>query len=395
MSDTLQQIIAAYRTSQAGITGAAGLLSKLKIGNVLYPIKDPAVEELASAIETRLEAVESGISGIVWDSVTKDANAAKFATKVEQDEHGAITVEYSGFTGLNDTAVAGQYVTSVSQDQNGEITVTRTGISGADVTFDVPAGSAFEATSTNVQLAIEDAMAKAMALKGTASDASGAETIAGAKAYTDAAVNALAGEDWTGVAHTVHQIIEEIEGSTSASQWATMVDKLAGMEYTPSGATEAVTATSVAEYVNAKIAEVNAASAEGIEGLDSVVYGAVGVPGSTGAQADTDYTGNTSSQVVVKVIEVDGKLSAVDVKTNDIASAQDLADLTTAYNSGASATAAALADLQSGISGLETTKLDKTDVATGTADKWTISYTSGTETLAWTNNEVTVLTPSA
>ena len=127
---TLLELIQGYRTTQA--TGTSGLLSKLKIGNDLYPIKDPAVEELASAIETRLEAVESGISGIVWEPVTKDANAPKFATKVEQSASGAITVEYASFTGLADTAVAGQYVTSVSQDQNGEISVTRTGINGAD-----------------------------------------------------------------------------------------------------------------------------------------------------------------------------------------------------------------------------------------------------------------------
>ena len=75
MGDTLSTTLSTWRTANQH---NAGLLSKLQIGSSLYDIKDPAVEALATEIESRLQAVE----GKTWTAVSKDANAGKFATSV-------------------------------------------------------------------------------------------------------------------------------------------------------------------------------------------------------------------------------------------------------------------------------------------------------------------------
>ena len=50
---TLTSTISTWRAANQGDgTGHAGLLSKLKINTALYDIKDPAVDALASAIDT-------------------------------------------------------------------------------------------------------------------------------------------------------------------------------------------------------------------------------------------------------------------------------------------------------------------------------------------------------
>ena len=63
---TLRENVGTYRN---GNQNNGGLLSKLQIGSTLYDIKDPAVEALADAIETRLSAVE----GKTWTVVNKGA----------------------------------------------------------------------------------------------------------------------------------------------------------------------------------------------------------------------------------------------------------------------------------------------------------------------------------
>ena len=72
---TLSESLSSFRTTQN--QGGNGLLSKLQIAGSLYNIKDPAVEELAGLIETRLGTLENK----TWTAVNKRANDAKFATK--------------------------------------------------------------------------------------------------------------------------------------------------------------------------------------------------------------------------------------------------------------------------------------------------------------------------
>ena len=403
---TLQETISSYRTEQG--SGHQGLLSKLSIDGKIYDIKDPAVEALAAAVETRLAAQESK----TWTAVTKGANDPKFATSVGQAADGSISVTYSNLrdTALTDSATTGQFITSVSQDVNGVVTTTKAGVDAANVAF--TPGTDFDSASTNVQAAIEDALGQAMALKGDSTDLSSADTIAAAKKYADEKVQELAGQDWTAQAQKVSDIIKELEG-TDAGNWATLADKLDGMLVpdTSAGAAEGATreATSVAEFVNQKITEVNQQSADGISALDAIIYGADGASGASGTAADTAYSGDTTHKVAVKVTEVDGKITVVDVKTNDIASAQALTTLDNAAvksvngetpTNGAVTLYAgnvALSDsdnttIAAKLTTLDSNKANKAAIATGSVNNWAVP-TYASETLTWTNTATSVYIP--
>lgn len=407
--------LSTWRGSNQGGTGHNGLLSKLSIDGALYDIKDPAVEQLATWVDSELTTLEN--KTVRSSDLIKAEGSGKFATSVTQTQDGQVTVTYDNIraTALSDTAVTGQFVTSVSQGTDGQISLTRSGVSAANVTFD-PTSTDFESTSTDVQAALVDALTQALALKGTNSDDKDDDTIAGAKAYADYVVNQLAGQDWTTAAQTVQDIIDELGGDNAG--WATLVDKLQGMGWSATG-TEGqpgyVAGNSnptVVEYVQHKIAEVNAANAEGIADLDAVVYGA----GSNGTSATTDastaatsFTNDTSNKVVVKVTEVDGKITGVDVKTNDIASAADLQTLDGAAvksvngqtpTNGAVTVTAAQIDLSSSdstkvgtaISNLDSNKANKAAITTATIKNWSSSYAS--EQLTWTSTDTSVYVPA-
>lgn len=403
---TLRENVGTYRN---GNQNNGGLLSKLQIGTNLYDIKDPAVEALADAIETRLSAVE----GKTWTAVNKGAETKKFATVVEQDANGAITVTYDNLrdTALTDTATTGQFITSVSQDVNGVVTTTKSGVDAANVVF--TPDSNFDVASTTVQSALEDALAKALALKGTSGDLSSADTIAAAKKYAEELVNNLAGENWSENAKKVQDIIKELEG-TDAGNWATLADKLHGMPVEDSSAVGGHReATSVAEYVQAEIAKVNAANSQGIADLDAVIYGADGAAGASGSAADENYAGDTTHKVAIKVTEVDGKITAVDVKTNDVASAQALTTLdnkavksvnsktptagaVTLYASDVNLSDSDNTTIAAKLTALSNDKANKSAISKGTITEWgTPQYTAGSETLAWSSSSVSVFVPNS
>lgn len=403
---TLRENVGTYRN---GNQNNGGLLSKLQIGTNLYDIKDPAVEALADAIETRLSAVE----GKTWTAVNKGAETKKFATVVEQDANGAITVTYDNLrdTALTDAATTGQFITSVSQDVNGVVTTTKSGVDAANVAF--TPGTAFNSESTNVQSALEDALAKALALKGTSGDESSADTIAAAKKYAKELVDNLAGENWSDNAKKVQDIIKELEG-TDAGNWATLADKLDGMPVEDSSAVGGRReAKSVAEYVQAEIAKVNAANSQGIADLDAVIYGADGAAGASGSAADENYAGDTTHKVAIKVTEVDGKITAVDVKTNDVASAKALTSLdntvvksvnsktpsagaVTLYASDVNLSDSDNTTIAAKLTALSNDKANKSAISKGTITEWgTPQYTAGSETLAWTSSSVSVFVPNS
>lgn len=410
--------LSTWRGSNQGGTGHNGLLSKISIDGSLYDIKDPAVEQLATWVDSELTTLEN--KTVRSSDLIKAEGSGKFATSVTQTQDGQVTVTYDNIrsAALTDTAVTGQYVTSVSQGTDGQISLTRAGVSAANVTFD-PTSTDFDSNSTDVQAALVDALTQALALKGTSSDLSSAETIAAAKKYADEKVAELAGQDWTQAAHTVSEIIKELENSDVAGSWATMVDKLEGMSVTAKGQSgdpdyrPANANPTVVEYVQAAIEDVNAANAEGIADLDAVVYGG---SGSTGANGTTDatntagasYTNDSTSLVAVKVTEVDGKITAVDVKANDVAKASDLTTLDgTAVKSvngqtpsnGAVTVTAAQIDLSgsdstkvgTAISNLDSNKANKAAITTATVKDWTASYAS--EQLTWTSTNTSVYVP--
>jgi len=400
---TFRQDIEAWRTSNQG----TNLLKKLNIAGQLYDIHDPAVEALADAMETRVKGLEDK----KWTAVNKGVDDPKFATSVTQDVNGAITVTYDHLrasayelsgTGTN------EFITSIAQDVDGVISATKGGISAEQVALTGVTG----VTGTDVKAAIAEVLAAAEALKGATGDAANAETIAGAKKYADEAVQALAGQDWTTAAKKVQDIINELEGSTVATEWSTLVDKLKGMTIADPTGGEGATkeATSVAEYVNAKITEVNQQSAAGISALDAVVYGADGqttVVGETAAASA--YTGDSTSKVVVKLTEVDGKITGLDVKTNDVAKASDLTTLSNEAvksvngKTGNSVTiyatdinvsdAAGAATVGATLTTLQSSKANSNAFQTGTVNDWG-NPTYASETLTWNFAAANVYKPT-
>lgn len=405
---TLSEQIQSWRTAadgqNSGGNGHNGLLSKLSIAGSLYDIKDPAVEALAGLIETRLGTLENK----TWNVVNKGANDAKFATSVSQAADGSVTVTYGTIrdAALADTSTTNQVVKGISQSVDGVVSATMGQVAAGEVSF--TPGTGFESTSTTVQAAVEDALAKAMALKGTSSDQSSAETIAAAKKYADEKVQELAGQDWTSQAQKVSDIIKELEG-TDAGNWATLADKLDGMpvaDATAQGGQRE--ANSVAEYVQAEIAKVNAANTQGIADLDAEVYGADG-QATDATTAATSYANDTTHKVVVKVTEVDGKITAVNVKTNDVASASDLTTLNNAAvksvngetpTNGAVtlyATDVAVSDsdttkVSAALATLSSDKANKAAIASGSINNWSVP-TYASETLTWTNTATNVYVP--
>ena len=393
MADQLKTYIQSWR----GTTGGqSSLISKLQIGESLYNIKDPAVEELAAQVEARLSAIET--STIRESELTKAEGSGKFATVVTQGTDGQVSVTYANVrdTALEDTAVDGQFITTVSQGVDGQVSIARAGVTAGQVSFTSTNGL----TSTNVAGALDELHAADLAIIGATTDAATAITIYGARAYADQLINDLAGEDWADNAKKVSEIIAELEGSTAADAWTTTLDKLEGMTYVGASGTpqagQTVTANSVAEYVTAKIAEVNAQNAEGIEGLDSEVGSTVIASGK---------------HVAVQVIEEDGKLTSLTVTEDDIAGASALAALdaaavksvngatgnTITLTGGDIALSSATATkLDSVITNLDSIKANKAAITTATVNDWSApTYTSGTETLTWTSTGITVYVPAA
>lgn len=401
---TFREDIGTWRSNNQG----TALLKKLDIAGSLYDIHDPAVEALADLMETRVGALETK----TWTPVTKGVDDPKFATSVTQNASGAITVTYDNLRpSAYELSGTNEFITGVSQDVNGIISATKSAISAEQVGFSGVTGI----TGTNTKVAIEEVLAAAMALKGTSSDAASAETIAGAKKYADEAVQALAGQDWTEQAQRVQDIIDELEGSEQASQWSTLVDKLKGMTVSEKGQTgdadyrAANNNPTVVEYVQAAIEDVNAASAEGINALDETIYGADGQSSVTGANAGTSYTNDSTSKVVIKITEVDGKLTGLDVKTNDVAKASDLTTLSneavksvngqtgnsvTLYANNINVSdATGAATVAATLTSLESTKANKNAFQTGNVNDWS-APTYSNETLTWGYTGVSVYKPT-
>lgn len=319
MATNLTEAVSAVRTGN--------LLSKLKIDNALYNIKDPAVEVLAAAVDTAITNLETELStSTTWTAVSKGAETKKYATAVEQGTDGAITVTYGN---LRDAALtkandAKKFATSVTQDVDGVVTVAYDDALTSDVKRTATTSDATHngLAATDLEAALQelDALLKSEAgarvtadtnLIGTSTDGTSADTIWGAKNYAQAKINELAGADWTAAAVTVQNIIDELSQSGNADL-GTIVDKLRGMTIpdTSEGAEAGATreANSVAEYVNTKIAEVNKQSVEGIGALNA------------------EETSTDGTNVQVKVTEVAGKITAVNVTTDNTINATDLAN---------------------------------------------------------------------
>lgn len=436
MGKTLSQAVSDYRTTQQAIQSGQAthkLTSLLNIGGQLYAIKDPAVEQLASEVESRL----SNLEGKSWTEVTKGNGAAKFTTSVTQGTDGQITVTYGTIrdAALTDTSETNKVVKGIAQTIDGVVTATMGQVAAGEVSFNETNWNA-----TDAKAAILEALSKAI---GDSNDLSSANTINAAKKYADELVNNLAGADWATNAKKVQEIIAELENSDNANAWTTAIDKLAGLDikYTQAEADAYNANLTGAISTETTLTAEQAATLNGLTGVSSTEYTEGSQPNAedvalynsklTGAVststvktpqtvkqyvdakvatidvssqiasaiADLDATvGSTTvasgKHVAVQVVEADGVLTGVTVTEDDIASAQDLEDLTNTVEEHAEVTAAALNDLDSRITAIDlTTKANKAAITTGTINNWTSSYTAGTETLSWSNTETTVYVP--
>ena len=395
MADTLSTKLTTWRnTNQSG----NGLLSKLSIDQQLYNIKDPAVEALAAEVETRLAAVET--KTIRTEALDKPSGAGKFASSVTQSTDGQITVTYSGFTGVTDTVVDGQFVTAVSQNTDGDISVTRGAIDTSKIAI-----SNASLTATTLSDAIAELLAADASIIGASTDSSSANSIAAAKKYADEKVQQLAGEDWTANAQKVQDIINELNGENGA--WETLVDKLTGLVATDAG-TGATTSLTVKEYVDSKFTEAQSAASGGISDLDKVIAAnSGGIVDAT--NATSTYDNDSTNKVAIKLVEEDGIVTGLNVKTNDIASAAELTTLSASVVKSVNGitptnNAVVLSGADINLSATDTTKLsgvidniqsnkaNKAAFSSGDIKTWSVNFSN--ETLTWTSATTGVYQPS-
>ena len=398
--NTLNQIIELWRAANQTGEGHNGIMSKLTINGALYDIKDPAVEELASAIEARLATVE----GKSWTPVVKGADQPKYATAVTQASDGSITVTYGSLRpeALNVAATDGVFITGVSQATDGVVSVSTGSVEAQYVGFTGGEGW----NSTDAQNAIKEALSKAIGVTG---DTATVATIQGAKAYAKDLVDALAGADVAANAQLIQKIIQELEGSTDASAWVTIVDKLHGLG----------TDVTVKQYVDTAVAGASEAAANAIAALDATETSTNGTNFQVQVtQADGKITGvsiigdNTinAGNLSTALASAIGTIGATDVKgyvdaaiagaastaAADLAAlstevaglSTDLAALTTDIVNNEQVVAAALNDLN-------TNKADKSAFATGAAViGLTTSFATDTNTLTITTATGAVWIPA-
>lgn len=315
-------------------------LQQIKIGDNVYPIKDSRVDTLVDNVNTKLSGINTRINtleGKTWPAVTKDTNAAKYATSVTQGTDGSISVTYSNVrdsafdAGVQSVDRYGGYanvIVGITQNTDGSITATST-TAGQLTAYDGATEGTletvlrahrdeFNTVATGAQTYTDTAITGVIGAQG---DATSADTIWGAKNYAKAqaegaqtaainAVNALAGQDWAANAGTVMDIIAELKADgSSVANLDTIIDKLRGnFDYT-TGPEGAQTKThDVKSYIDGKVEEARSAASGGISDLDAEV------------------TSIDGTNVQVKVTEVDGKITAVNVTTDNTINATDLSN---------------------------------------------------------------------
>lgn len=108
MADTLTGIISEWRgTNQpTGANAASGLMSKLTIDGSLYHIKDPAVEQLAAELDTRLTEIEGAFEA---EKVTFATGENRLTSTNVQDAIEEVVEKVIGANGddANDETIYG------------------------------------------------------------------------------------------------------------------------------------------------------------------------------------------------------------------------------------------------------------------------------------------------
>ena len=287
-----------------------------------------AIDALAAAVDT--------LTGHTWTAVNKPGNAGQFATSVKQNTDGSIEVSYADVKS-----------TDVKRDASQQQSIAGATVEAALGTLKAAAAAAQAKADAN-ETAIgvingtgEGSISKAVSDAKDELMGSGANVWVGDEAKTLThlrkliATNAEQIEGLTGVdtetATKITNIINELKqvSDSEAGDFAnTLLDKLLTLYGSPTDGKYNVnggTKTTLQEIINAIEDEISAGDTTvtntittEINKLDATVKDQL---------TETD-TVNSGKHVGVKVVETDGKLTGVTVVENDIASAQELTNLT-------------------------------------------------------------------
>ena len=280
MTKILSSYISSIRGTQE--SGTAGFISKMKIGDSLYRIKDPAVGYLAAYIESHYK---------VLDTEEIPDNSSKFISGVSLDANGKIDFKQKDLpvTGVTaSTATANTYIASISLS-NGKVTATRGTLpthatfakkantyiaavnvdSNGNVTFDegtiptipsisvttddlttifdqayvtiakgsgshtIAAKTGFlSTTGVKSTTAVGDSLPNSTLAKilsdiiGDGNDTKDSKSIEGAKLHAAYLVNTLSSEGVAEAAQKINEILEELKEDGNSSYLVTIVDRL-------------------------------------------------------------------------------------------------------------------------------------------------------------------------
>lgn len=310
MAKILSSYISSIRETQE--SGAAGFISKMKIGDSLYKIKDPSVDDLAAYIESHYKVLDvtasnatanTYISSISLSSdgkvtatrgtlptipyvpthatFTKAANT--YIAEVKKDANGNITFTSGTFpvTGVTTSAAtANTYVSGISLS-NGKVTATRGTLPSVSVTTDdlttifdqayvtiakdssgthaITAYTGFLATTgIKSKTAVGDAALNSTLdtilskIIGTANDAETAQSIVGAKKHADNLIDTLSN---TGYLHEALEAIQQIKRELETGEGANLDTLLDHLKDVTDASGDPM---DVGAYVTSKITEANA-----------------------------------------------------------------------------------------------------------------------------------------
>lgn len=313
MAKILSSYISSIRETQE--SGTAGFISKMKIGDSLYKIKDPSVDDLAAYIESHYKVLDVTASNATANtyisSISLSSDGKVTATRgtlptipyvpthadfpqqentyiaaVNKNANGDITFTSGTFpvTGVTtSTATTNTYVSGISLS-NGKVTATRGTLpsisisSSADAnTFDKAYVSIVKGSGTHALTAktgylsttgikstpaVGDAAANSTLdtilskIIGTANDAETAQSIAGAKKHADNLIDTLSN---TGYLHEALEAIQQIKRELETGEGANLDTLLDHLKDVTNASGDPM---DVGAYVTSKITNMVTAAAE-------------------------------------------------------------------------------------------------------------------------------------
>ena len=291
-----------------------------------------AIDALAAAVDT--------LNGHTWTEVTKPGNAGQFATSVKQKTDGSIEVSYADAKSTDikrdatqQSSIAGATVEDALETLKGQAAAAQAKADANETAIGIINGTG----DGSISKAVSDAKSELMGSGANVWNGDEAKTLTHLRELikTNAGqIQSLTNLD-TEKATQITNIINELTQITDSEEDSfanTLLDKLLTLYGSPNGGQYDVnggkqtTLQGIINAIETRITNVNNTLSGNltstIEGLDATVRGQL---------TEADKVEDTK-HVGVKVVEENGKLTGVTVVENDIASAQELTNLTTEFN---------------------------------------------------------------